>query len=237
MAQLFSQVKCLKMHLTLLDKPERSVGFSKGAPPSMGGRALSAPNPFPRALKAVTLPVGFQDVHAVRQPIQHRPGQPVTSQYLRPTLKRQVRCHNQTRSLVRPAYHLEQQLRSRLRKRHVPQFVQDQQIQSLQLLQAALQPSGFPALKQLRHKCCYRTKSHLLSLPARRKSKRTRQMRFPSPGIPHQKHILSFTQVFSSHEQLPHQRFIQRAVPEWDHTRTQMLSSGKPYIPRKPPVA
>ena len=37
MAQHLPSVKCLTMHLTPLDKPERSVGFSKGAPPAKGG--------------------------------------------------------------------------------------------------------------------------------------------------------------------------------------------------------
>ncbi len=43
----------------------------------------------------VALAVGFQDMHAVRQPVEPRPGQPLAAKHLGPLFERQVRGHDQ----------------------------------------------------------------------------------------------------------------------------------------------
>ena len=72
----------------------RGVNSFRLAPPGLEP-PLGVPQP-------VTLAVGLQDVHPVRQAVQDRPGQPFAPAHLRPCLERQVRRHHQTRPRSRP---------------------------------------------------------------------------------------------------------------------------------------
>ena len=65
----------------------------------------------------------------MRQAIQHRSGQALTAQHLRPLVERQVRRHNHTRIFVRAAYDIKEQLTPQLARRNITQLVQDQDVQ------------------------------------------------------------------------------------------------------------
>ena len=65
----------------------RGVNSFRLAPPGLEP-PLGVPQP-------VTLAVGLQDVHPVRQAVQDRPGQPLAPVRLRPRPDRQVGCYHQ----------------------------------------------------------------------------------------------------------------------------------------------
>ena len=69
----------------------------------------------------------------MRQPIQQRAGQPLAAQHLGLLGKGQVGRHQQAGALIRPAHHLEEQLRPGLGEGHVAQLIQQEQVQPLQL--------------------------------------------------------------------------------------------------------
>ena len=105
--------------------PDGSASMGRGSAPRgrpRPWRVFGVPQP-------VALPARLEDRAAVRQPVQRRPGQPLAAQHLRPLLERQVRRHDHARPLVGRADHVEEQLRPGLARRHVPQLVEDQQVQ------------------------------------------------------------------------------------------------------------
>lgn len=68
------------------------------------------------------------------QPVQGGSGETFAAEHLRPVLERQVRRHDQAQPFIRCADHVEQQLRPHLAGGDIAQFIQDQQVQPLELL-------------------------------------------------------------------------------------------------------
>ena len=89
---------------------------------------------WPSRSSPVALPVGFQDVHPVRQAVQQRAGQPLAAQHFGPLGKGQVGRHQQAGALIRPAHYLEEQLRPGFGERHIAQLIQQEQVQPLSCL-------------------------------------------------------------------------------------------------------
>ena len=86
-------------------------------------------------------------MNLVRQPIQHRTGQPLRAADFRPVLKRKVGRDNQTLSFIGSADHLEQQFRASFAKRYIAEFIKDQQMVLFKLIQQSLQLSVFSGLQ------------------------------------------------------------------------------------------
>ena len=111
---------------------------------------------LPGVLQAVAFAVGFEDMDAVGQPVEQRPGQALCPQHFSPGFERQVGGDDQAgafrfSSLLTPALanlwlaqgkaprHQEykQQLRPGLGARDITQFIKDEQVQALQVLISA----------------------------------------------------------------------------------------------------
>ena len=105
--------------------------------------AVPAAPPF-GVLQAVAFALGLQDVAAVREPIEGRPGQPLAAQHLGPVLERQVGGHDQAVPLVGRGDHVEQQFRPGLAGRHVAQLVEDQAGPACQVAAAAARVDALP---------------------------------------------------------------------------------------------
>ena len=76
-----------------------------------GGRATA---PASSVSQPVALPARLDDRTPMSQAVEGRPRQPLAPQHLLPLLERQVRRHDHARPLVRPADHVEEQLRTTL---------------------------------------------------------------------------------------------------------------------------
>ena len=72
------------------------------------------------------------------EPVKQCAGEPLRTKDLRPFLERQVRGHHQAMILIGPADNLEEQLGSRLGERDVSQFIDDQEMESLELFVQSL---------------------------------------------------------------------------------------------------
>lgn len=57
--------------------------------------------------QAVTFTVGFEDVDAVGQPVEHGPGEPFAAQDLGPVFKRQVGADDEAGTLVSAGHDIE----------------------------------------------------------------------------------------------------------------------------------
>jgi hypothetical protein len=92
--------------------------------------------------QAIGVAIHLQDMNVVGQPVEQRAGQPLGPEHAGPFFEWQVGGDDRRAALMALAEDLEQQLRSGLRKRHVAQFVNDQQLCGgevlLQSQQAAL---------------------------------------------------------------------------------------------------
>ena len=51
-------------------------------------------------LQPEALPVGFEDMHPVSQPVEQGAGQPLGAEHFRPRLKGQIGCNNQAGALI-----------------------------------------------------------------------------------------------------------------------------------------
>ena len=91
-------------------------------------------SPPPRVLQSVTFASRLHNVTSVSQPVERGPGQAFVVQDLCPLLEPQLRCHDQARSLVGRADHIETQIGSDLACRHVTHLVEDQKMQRRELI-------------------------------------------------------------------------------------------------------
>ena len=89
------------------------------------------PAPGAGLLQAVTFTVHLQDMDVVRETVEQRAGQPFGAKYARPILEGQVRGDDGRAALVPLAEHLEQQFCTGLRQRHVTQFIDDQEFETI----------------------------------------------------------------------------------------------------------
>ena len=114
---------------------------------------------------------------AVSQPVECRSRETLTSQHLSPVLEGQIRRHDHTQTFVRRADHVEQQLRSQLAGRNVPQFVQNQQIQFRELSFQAGQVPIFAGFHQLSDQLGHLKEPDAFPLTTGRDSQRRREVR------------------------------------------------------------
>ena len=72
--------------------------------------------------QAIAFAVGFEDVDAVGQPVEHGPGEPFAAQHLRPVFKRQVGGDDEAGALVSAGHDIEEQLSPSLGERDIAEF-------------------------------------------------------------------------------------------------------------------
>ena len=118
------------------------------------------------------------------KPIKQGAGEPLRTKDLRPFLERQVSGHHQAMMLIGPADNLEEQLGSRLGERNVSQFIDDQEMESLELFVHSLKPSFFSTFHELSDQVGGCVESDGSALGACRKRQGTGQVSFASSGVP-----------------------------------------------------
>jgi hypothetical protein len=101
--------------------------------------------------EAVALAVHLEDFTAMGQTIQQCRRHPITLEDTPPLAERQVARHQDAASLVPIREHLEQQLGTTATERQVTQFVDDQQIDPIQLSQHSIQTMLLLRFLQLHH--------------------------------------------------------------------------------------
>ena len=104
---------------------------------------------LPTLLEAVALAVHLKDVNAVSEAVQECAGQPLRAEDLGPLVEGQVGGDQDRTSLVALAEDLEEELRAGLGEWNEAQLVDDEQLESGQLLLEVEQPSLVPGLDQL----------------------------------------------------------------------------------------
>jgi hypothetical protein len=123
----------------------------------------------------------------------------------------QVRRHQQARPLVRPADHLEQQLRPGLRERDIAELIEHQQVQALQLPVQALQRSLLALLQQLGDQPGDGEESHPPAQGAGGERQRAGQVRLSRAAVAHQQDVLAGGDVLAPH-QLADQGLVDRRL-------------------------
>ena len=148
------------------------------------------------------------------EPIKQCAGESLRTKDFRPFLESQVSGHHQAMMLIGPADDLEEQFGSRLGERNVSQFIDDQEMESLELFVHSLKSSFFSTFHELSDQLGGCVESNGSALGARRKRQGTDKMRFTGPGVPDEQHVFSLVEIFSP-QKLPNQRFFCAAANLW----------------------
>jgi len=147
----------------------------------------------------------------VSEPVKQCTGESLGAKYLGPFLEGQVGGHHEAVMLIGAADDLKEQLGPGLGERDVSQFIDDQEMKSLELFVQSLKPFFLSALHELSDQVGGCIESNVSSLGTRRKRQGTDQMRFTGSRVPDEQHVFSLIEVFSSQE-LSNQWFIDRGL-------------------------
>src|SRR5512135_3903651 len=85
------------------------------------------------------------------EPVQQGAGEALGAEDFRPFLEGQVRGQHEAVMLIGPANDLEEQFGPRLGEGNISQFINHQQMESLELFVQTLKPLFLPALHELSH--------------------------------------------------------------------------------------
>ena len=99
--------------------------------------------------ESVALSVGFDDVDSVGEAVKESSGEPLRAEDLGPVFEGEIGSYHEALTFIGTADYLEEELSSCLRKWHVPQFIQHQEMLTFQLLVKSLERSVFPTLQKL----------------------------------------------------------------------------------------
>ena len=102
-----------------------------------------------RLFQSIAFSIGFQDVASVSEPIKQCTGEPFGTEDLSPFLKGQVCGYHETMMLIGPTDDFKEQFSSGLGERDISQFIDDQQMESLELFMHSLKSFLLPALHKL----------------------------------------------------------------------------------------
>ena len=97
--------------------------------------------------KAVAVPIGFQDVAAMCEPIQEGAGETFGAKDLGPLLEGEVGGEHEALLLVRSTDHLEEEFGAGLGEGHISQLIEEQEMKALQLFVETLESSFLPAFQ------------------------------------------------------------------------------------------
>jgi hypothetical protein len=154
--------------------------------------------------ESVTFSIGFQDVASVSEPVQQGPGESFGAKDLGPFLEGQVGGHQEAVMLIGPADHLKEQFGSGLGEGNISEFINDQEMESLELFEQSLESFFFPAFYELSHKVGGGIEANASALGTSGKGQGTDQMGFAGSRVSDQQDVLSFVQILPS-QKLPDQ--------------------------------
>ena len=138
------------------------------------------------------------------EPVQQGAGKSLGAKDIRPFLEGQVRGQHEAVMLIGPADDLEEQFGSCLGEGDISQFINHQEMESLDLFVQSLKPFFFPALHQLGNQVHSRIEANASALGASGEGQGTDQVCFAGSRISNEEHVFSFVQVFPS-QKLPNQ--------------------------------
>ena len=141
------------------------------------------------------------------EPVQQGTSKPFRSKDLRPFLEGQVCRHHKAVMLIGLADDLEEQFGSGLGEGNISQFINHQEMESLELFVHSLKPLFFPALHELSHKVRGRMEADVFPLGTGGEREGADQVGFAGSGVSDQQDVFFFVQVLSPQE-LPYQGFI-----------------------------
>ncbi len=119
----------------------------------------------------------------MREPVKQCAGEPLRAEDLGPFLEGQIGGHHEAVVLIGPTDNLEEQLGSRLGERNVSQFIDDQQMESLEVFVHSLKPSFFSTFHELSDQVGGRVESNGSALGACRKCQGTGQVSFAGSRV------------------------------------------------------
>ena len=113
--------------------------------------------------------------------------------------------------LIGPADNLKKQFRTGFREGNISQFIQDQQMDPLELFEQPLKPLFFPALHQLSDQIGRRIKANASALGTSGKRQGTDQMGFARSRVSDQQNVFLLVEILPS-QNFPNQRLIDRGL-------------------------
>ena len=113
----------------------------------MSGRGCGPSLPPAGIPEAEALALRLEDVAAVREAVEGGSREPLAAEDLGPLLEGQVRGHDQALAFIGRAQDVEEQFGPRLPGRHVAEFVEDQEVELLELLAEPEELLLFPGLE------------------------------------------------------------------------------------------
>ena len=132
------------------------------------------------------------------QPVQQGRGHAFALEDLAPLAERQVAREQQAGPLIAIREDLEQQLRPGPAERQVAQLIADQQVQSVELAQEAIELVLLLGLLQAGHQVRRREEPHPPAGPAGRQTQGDRQVRFANPRVSDQAQVLVLVQPLAA---------------------------------------
>ncbi len=135
---------------------------------------------FHRLAEAIALAIHLENVATMGEPVQQRPGHPLSLKDLAPLAKRQVTGDQHAGALVAVAKDPEQELDAATTVGHISELVADQQLRPLQLPQEFVQGVLLPSLFELVDQICGREEAHAQTLPASSQAQGDGDVSFPS---------------------------------------------------------
>ena len=107
------------------------------------------------------------------EPVQQRTGESLGAKDLRPFLEGQVRGQHEAVMVIGPADNLEEQFGSDLGEGNISEFIDHQEMDSLELFEQSLKPFFLPALDQLGNQVHRRVEANASALGAGREGQST----------------------------------------------------------------
>lgn len=117
--------------------------------------------------ESVALSVGFDDMDPVGETVKQSSGEALGTEDLHPILEREISGNHQTLAFVGPADYLEEEFCSCLGKRHIPEFVQDEELLAFELFMESLEGPIFSALQKLGDQTGHAGETDTMTLHAR----------------------------------------------------------------------
>jgi len=105
--------------------------------------------PFSSVFETIAFAIGLDDVDSVGQAVKQRSGESLAAHHFGPLLKGQVRGYDQAKPFIGPADHFKGQLGSRLGERHIPKFIEKDQVVFFHLGEEALELTLLAHLQQV----------------------------------------------------------------------------------------
>jgi len=122
-------------------------------------------------------------MNVMREAVEERAGEPLRAEYARPLVERQIARDQRAASLVALAEDLEQQLGPSRRKRHVAEFIDDQQPVASELTLEPQEPFLVTRLEQFVDESRRRDEADRQALLAGRQSEPERDVALARPAV------------------------------------------------------